>query len=191
MYPETEVIFAQVSANYIHKADRIFRNNDDGVFVEVLQNARRAGATCIQIQIEEVVDSKPLSRITVHDDWAGIMNFQNLVLLGDSGWDDATKQKEDPADIGFYSLCHSVVHVASGTRATQFNQAAFLGNEPVVVRGNQPYVNGTRIDFTRPSTLSIHFRRSEESGFSWEIFLDTEGPATTRDGGEHQTPTAA
>lgn len=44
METEKEIIQAQVSPDLLDKADWLFRNDNDGVFVEALQNARRAGA---------------------------------------------------------------------------------------------------------------------------------------------------
>lgn len=155
METEKEVICAQVSPDLLNKADRLFRNDDDGVFVEVLQNARRAGATRVTVQIEQIAGEHPLSRVTVQDNGRGITKFQSLLTLGGSGWNKETKRPEDPAGMGFYSLCHSKVNVTSGTRSAQLTPEAFLGRAPVEIMRNQEFVSGTHIEFTRPSRLHV------------------------------------
>ena len=43
----------QSSGRNLEKADRLFRNDDAGVWIELLQNARRASATRVNISFEE------------------------------------------------------------------------------------------------------------------------------------------
>jgi hypothetical protein len=47
------LISAKVHEGILEKADRLFRNDDAGVWIELLQNARRAGATRANISFEE------------------------------------------------------------------------------------------------------------------------------------------
>lgn len=78
-----ERIRGRVSSAILDKANRLFRNDDAGVWVELLQNARRAGANSVDVEIAEVGD---MCRITVADNGSGIQNFQSLLTLGESEW---------------------------------------------------------------------------------------------------------
>ena len=71
-------IRGRVSSAILDKVNRLFRNDDAGVWVELLQNARRAGASIVQVEIVEVDQA---CRITVADNGSGIRNFQSLLTL--------------------------------------------------------------------------------------------------------------
>ncbi len=45
-------IQAAVSSKILSKVDRLFSNTLSDIFIELLQNARRAGATLVQITTE-------------------------------------------------------------------------------------------------------------------------------------------
>src|SRR5579872_1508238 len=101
MNQTTHTIRAAVSRGILSKADRLFKNDNVGIWIEVLQNARRAGATLIEVTIEDAEPGSNSCVLTVKDNGSGIENFQNLLTLGDSGWDSATQAVEDPAGMGF------------------------------------------------------------------------------------------
>src|SRR5437764_11643083 len=105
MEPTSQTICGKVTLALLEKADRLFRNDDEGTWVEVLQNARRAGATSIQVTIEAPKTGADHCLVTVQDDGRGISDFQTLLTLGASDWSTATAAAEDPAGMGFYSLC--------------------------------------------------------------------------------------
>src|SRR5690242_1541582 len=46
------LIQAEVGPAFLSKADRLFRNDDLGIFDEILQNSRRAGATLVTVSID-------------------------------------------------------------------------------------------------------------------------------------------
>src|SRR5262249_42074334 len=147
----------------LEKADRLFRNDDNGVWTEILQNSRRAGATIVDISIEQTTPETCI--VTVQDNGHGIVDFQQLLTLGSSGWDEKTESREDPAGMGFFSLCRSEVEVSSGSRYAKLAPAVFLGKEQACVEHVNPPVEGTRIRFTRSSTkdaLSGALRRETE-----------------------------
>jgi hypothetical protein len=148
----TEAIRGTVDASIIDKADRLFRNDDAGTFVEVLQNARRAGATSVTITLEEIRDASTYCVVTVQDDGAGIHDFQRLVTLGTSGWSRETTNAEDPAGMGFFSLCLSGVEVFSGNRCVKITPDVFLGKAEAHLAESGEYIEGTRLRFTRQSS---------------------------------------
>ena len=63
---------------------------------ELLQNARRAGATHVTIEHDATA-----KRLTVVDDGCGIDDFQQLLTFNQSGWDDDTIRSEHAFGLGF------------------------------------------------------------------------------------------
>lgn len=78
------------------------------VLDELIQNAQRAKAKHIQIFLNH--DS-----ISVVDDGCGIDNPQDILTIGDSGWDQETMKDEDPFGMGFFAslLISDSVRIAS------------------------------------------------------------------------------
>ena len=48
----SNIIRGSVDSALLNKADRLFQNSDDGLWIELLQNARRAGAESVEITLE-------------------------------------------------------------------------------------------------------------------------------------------
>jgi hypothetical protein len=69
---------------------------------ELMQNARRAGASHVQIDY-----APETRRLTVTDDGCGIADFQKLLSFNDSGWDADTRFEERPFGIGFSKCLYS------------------------------------------------------------------------------------
>ena len=78
---------------------------------ELLQNARRAGAKCIEIEHDAAAQ-----RLCVYDDGCGLDDFQKLLSLHESGWDEATVAEESPFGVGFSKCLYASTRciVASG-----------------------------------------------------------------------------
>ncbi|WP_198321068.1 ATP-binding protein [Azohydromonas aeria] len=97
---------------------------------ELLQNARRAGATRIDIDFDEMS-----GRLRVSDDGCGIEDFQTLLTFHESGWDEATRQEESPFGIGFSRCLYAATRcvVMSRGRRIDFDTRAALAREPVDV----------------------------------------------------------
>jgi hypothetical protein len=167
-------ITAKVHEGILAKADRLFRNDDPGVWVEILQNARRAGASRVDVSIVE--NESGTCSITIHDNGAGITDFQSLVSLGASGWDSETQTREDPAGMGFFALCRSEVRVQSGKQSVVLSPDVFLGRDATEVQESAEHVQGTRICFTRESSKAALISSLEEvSEFCpLSVFLDGE-----------------
>jgi len=87
-----EIIRAQVNERLLSKAERLFTGAVAGRIIEILQNARRAGATEVHI-----INSD--GQVTVRDNGRGIVDFAVLLDLGRSDWDDRTEYAEDPAGV--------------------------------------------------------------------------------------------
>jgi len=104
-----QVIKACVSERLLQKATRLFTGTLDGRVIEILQNARRAGATEVRISNKDEI-------VTVQDNGSGIEDFQKLLDLGGSGWDEQLEAGEDPAGVGLFSLAPRKVTIISGGR---------------------------------------------------------------------------
>jgi len=108
-YFKMETIQAQVSTRLLSKASRLFTGTLEGRIIEILQNARRAGATHVNIINKN-------GFVTVCDNGSGIEDFSKLLSLGDSDWDDAMEKAEDPAGVGVFCLAPRELTICSGNR---------------------------------------------------------------------------
>ncbi len=88
MHQTNHIIHAKISQGILNRADRLFRGDDEGTFVELLQNSRRAAATQIDISMKEIAPGQCL--VDIRDDGTGIGNFEQLLTLGESGWNENT-----------------------------------------------------------------------------------------------------
>jgi hypothetical protein len=147
-----ETIRGAVGRGILTRADRLFKNDDAGIWTEVLQNARRAGAHLVEVSIEEAQSGSSPCILTVRDNGRGIEKFQNLLTLGESGWDSAIQAAEDPAGMGFFALCHSEIEIHSGDRAVVIGPSVFLGAIDAQVLQTSEFIEGTRLRFSRAST---------------------------------------
>jgi hypothetical protein len=96
----TITIQAQVSQATLSKVSRLFNSSLTDCLNELLQNARRAGATTVKMTLS---DDRLL---TLEDDGTGIAQPQTLLTLGESDWSEETQQQEDPAGMGVFSLAN-------------------------------------------------------------------------------------
>ncbi|MDF0543848.1 ATP-binding protein [Sphingobium sp. H39-3-25] len=112
--PLPTVIHSQVDPAAITKVTRLFDNTLDSILTELIQNARRAGATTIDLDVAEAGDRHWL---VVTDDGAGIADPAVILALGRSGWDDHIAAREDPAGMGVFSLAGRHVEIRSRPRA--------------------------------------------------------------------------
>ena len=160
-FPAT--IKARVHDGAIDRVTRFFAATVAEGFVEQIQNARRAGATRLDIITEAVADNG--IRVTVTDDGRGIADPAVLLSFGESGWDADTAQREDPAGIGVYALSKRGCSIstrprrfdgepAPGWRVT-LTPECFLGKEEAAVLHDDeaPWPYGTAISFMANETL--------------------------------------
>lgn len=88
----------------------------ESIVLELVQNARRAGATQVQVDIEAIADYK--STVRIIDDGCGVDDMQKLFCAALSGWDEQTKLTETPYGLGFLSTLFAArrIRVESGDR---------------------------------------------------------------------------
>ena len=132
-------IRASVNPRLLAKADRLFTGTVEGRVIEILQNARRAGATKVEIRNEK-------GAVTVRDNGRGIEDFAKLLDLGGSGWDEAYEQSEDPAGVGLFCLAGRKVTIRSRGKKVTIGADGWLG-KLVAVLDDSDAVGGTMLRF--------------------------------------------
>jgi len=139
MIEKTETIQAKVNPKLLSKANRLFTGTLDGRIIEILQNARRAGATEVEITNKD-------GFVTVQDNGSGIENFSILLDLGNSDWDQAMEKAEDPAGVGVFCLSPREVTICSRGKKIVITRNGWTG-EPVKIQQDSSSANGTKLVF--------------------------------------------
>jgi hypothetical protein len=128
-----------VNPRLLTKANRLFTGTLEGRIIELLQNARRAGATHVEITNND-------GTVTVQDDGCGIDDFGKLLDLGGSGWDENFEASEDPAGVGLFCLAPRAVTIRSNGQMVQISDEGWHGG-PVDVLPDPEPVPGTVVQF--------------------------------------------
>ena len=132
-------IQANVSKDILKKADRLFAGTKSGRISEMLQNARRAGASTVIITNKD-------GWVTIKDDGRGISDFQKLLELGSCGWNEDIVTGEDAAGVGFFSIMPREVIVQSGRTRARIHGDGWTG-EPVPIIDIEESIKGTVVMF--------------------------------------------
>lgn len=115
------------------------------VLGELMQNARRAGATRIDFTVD--VEKKTA---TVQDDGHGITDFGVLVALCDSGWTEQVQLTDKPFGMGLFSLFFAAqtVKFRSGGRSLTVSLDDIVSKRELVTQIDPETTGapGTRID---------------------------------------------
>ena len=90
-------IRARVHEDAISRVTRFFNATTIETLNELFQNARRAGATRVDVSIAD-------GEVRVADDGEGIADPAALLAFGQSNWNAAAARREDPAGMGVYAL---------------------------------------------------------------------------------------
>lgn len=114
--PTTQTVRASINEKRFFASMKHSFASSFSVLSEMMQNARRAGATFIEFTYDEM-------NATLHasDDGCGIDDFAVLMNLCESGWNDETMLKDSPYGMGFYSLffsCDEVTVTSNGRMLT-------------------------------------------------------------------------
>ena len=123
---------ATTDPNAVRAASQLLRGSGDAVLMELLQNARRSGATNIKVEVDT-------NGVGVTDNGHGINDPSVLLAFGTSGW-RLTTHGERPAGIGLFSVAAHGCFITSldqktGTRwNARLDKAHFRGDRPVFFR---------------------------------------------------------
>lgn len=146
-----DTIRAHVHPDAINRVTRFFTSSPSETLAELLQNARRANASSVNITIQD-------GQLTISDDGDGIHDPSAILGFGHADWDQDTASSEDPAGMGFYSLSrYPSVSVTSRSSRTgqpwkvELTPDHFLGKLPAAVQLIQEDTRqGTTITFHDP-----------------------------------------
>jgi hypothetical protein len=151
----TTTIQAQVSQATLSKVSRLFNASLTDCFNELLQNARRAGASVVIVTLTRDC------QLVIMDDGVGIANPQTLLTLGKSDWSSEIQQQEDPAGMGIFSLANRNVLIRSHNWQVQLTPAHFAGEAIAVVEPCE-MISGTRLSFRVEEAETSSFNRKIE-----------------------------
>lgn len=148
----------RVSDTVLDKATRFFNTTINDIFNELLQNARRARASSIDITTHRDND---LYYVTVEDDGIGIFNDDTQIEFGGSRWNEVTQSHEDPAGMGIFSLAHRGAEFQACGLSVKLNSRQFVGQEDYRVESGTRTV-GTKITFTVEVTEYVRVPKAAE-----------------------------
>ncbi|HOW72218.1 MAG TPA: hypothetical protein PKY77_16585 [Phycisphaerae bacterium] len=134
-----KTIQATVNPRLLTKASRLFTGTLQGRIIEILQNARRAGATQVDIANQD-------GFVIVRDNGQGIDDFAKLLDLGSSGWEEALEESEDPAGVGLFCLATRAVTIRSKGKRLTIADHGWTG-EPVTLEDDPEPIDGTELRF--------------------------------------------
>ncbi|MGO3130344.1 MAG: ATP-binding protein [Alcaligenes sp.] len=102
--------------------------NQVSMLGELLQNARRAKASHIQITVEG-------DTLVVSDDGTGIADLQTLIFIAESGWSEELQARENAFGLGVLSTLYFAQRLSVHSRDQAFNAAteAIICGEAVQV----------------------------------------------------------
>ena len=106
-FPDTNT--ASIAPGAIRYVDQFFDGTVDDIMNETVQNARRAGATLIEIRTTS-------DGVEMMDDGAGIEDPRELLRFGGSGWSEPLQTAERPAGMGIYAFAGSRSTIPRVTR---------------------------------------------------------------------------
>ena len=166
--PVTTLVRARIHPRALDHMPLFFDATAPSIFVELIQNARRGGASWVHITAEpadsESAD-RPL-RVTVHDNGHGIADPAVLLSFGQSGWNEPLAQREHAAGMGIACLARSGCTVSSRAIAPSSQPVTgwrmtlepdhFLGKAAATAVPDRtaPAPNGTCVTFQANQSLN-------------------------------------
>ncbi len=111
------------------------------VLSEMMQNARRAGASYIKFQFYEAE-----STLTIEDDGCGIDDLQKILTIADSGWNKDIIENDHPYGMGFMSALYAAddIVIESLENRVEFNTRDALSRHLFTIETTS-FNQGTRI----------------------------------------------
>lgn len=165
----------EINENNMVRVLRDTFSKNTNIFTEMIQNARRAGATKVY------VDANPDKRIiTFIDDGEGIKDFQKLFTLAESGYSEEVVESENPFGLGFLSAVFRAkkIKIASGAYECEFKCKELLDGKSIgePTKIDTP-VSGTVLTLLFPKDINVLQLLPETptkllSSFPLEVFIN-------------------
>lgn len=117
-----------------------FTSKSVTVLCELMQNARRAGATKVGFTLKGDV-------LRVEDDGVGIHDFGDLLAVAQSGWDIETIEKERPYGLGFLAAVYGSTHIRVESLQWKLDADTkdILDFKPIVISKTAKLFHGTKV----------------------------------------------
>ena len=138
------------------------------VVSELIQNSRRAGASEVRINYDDVNNV-----FQIEDNGSGIEDFENLITLSESGWNATTQDSDSPFGMGFFSTlftADTVVVESNGQTLTIDTKKALNFEEiPAPTPFSQHDKSGTAITlfgFNSGSSFNVAKKVTSLAAFS-------------------------
>ena len=127
--------------NLLHSLKFAFAGRGS-VIGELLQNTRRSGASTINIHYKD-------ETLMIVDNGCGINDFQTLLTVAQSGWNEELQNKEKPYGLGFLSAIYSAQSctVISNGHRIDFNTDELLDQQDVIIKKVNAFkgIKGTKV----------------------------------------------
>lgn len=151
--------------NLVQNALRQAFSNRQNVLAELMQNARRAGATYVAFEYD-----KDRQHLVVTDDGCGIADPQKLLSVAESGWDDAVVESDSPYGIGFLSALYTAkrIEVQSNGWMMELHPDTVLDFNMVPVTAGST-VKGSRLELDGVNLDVEKFLRDYAKGYPIDV----------------------
>ena len=145
-------IKAKIGDDFLRKSTRLFDGSPEIILAELLQNSRRAGAKSVKFDLVDAEDGGTF--LTLTDDGHGIAleDFQKLLTLSESKWEEQVMEGEEPAGMGVFCLAGKGCTIRSGDHVVKLTPEIFAGSDEGDVLVGREHVNGTSVSFS----LDVH-----------------------------------
>ena len=196
-YPQT--IRAGLHESALKRVTRAYSATLLDIFVETLQNARRAGAREVRVTMDGA-DCFDRFGINIADDGEGIADPSVLLSFGRNGWHKNLVVREDAAGMGMLSLARRGCSVVSRPRPAQndaeiregfqveLKPAHFLGEAEARIQPAEdaPHPHGTVVSFLAEQCENAHEIRTalENAARYFPLPVRFEHRPHTVEGGE-------
>ena len=166
--PDKTIIRARTHPRALDHMPLFFDATAPTVFAELIQNARRAGASHVDFTTKSADSSigNEALKVTVQDNGHGIADPSVLLSFGQSAWDKDLARRERAAGMGFACLARRGCSVSSRAQAPRSRYATgwrmklepdhFLGKTAATVASDKtaPSPFGTRVTFHATESLN-------------------------------------
>lgn len=125
---EKEVVALSFDLDALKQSMRFAFANDLTVIQELMQNARRAGASVVWVNT--AVTESGEKTLSILDNGCGLESFQVLLHIAKSGWGEDVRANESPYGMGFLSAVYFSKHVEviSRRKVLRMDQAQVLSD---------------------------------------------------------------
>ena len=165
---DTTQIRARIHPRALDHMPLLFDATAPTVFIELIQNARRAGASRVDITIQPADSSigNDVLKVTVKDNGRGIADPSVLLSFGQSAWDEDLARRERAAGMGLACLARRGCSISSRAQTPRSRHATgwrmrlgpdhFLGKTTATVESDQtaPSPFGTYVTFRATESLN-------------------------------------